>query len=223
MPKPTLFYFPARGRAELIRLVLAEAGVDWQEHPLGKDTPPREGRPTDFAQLKASGLLPFEAVPVWEEPDGFLLAQSQAIALHLARTHGLVGKTPREQAQVDQALGAWDDVRLELRKLVTAAPEKRPALRAELAATTLPRWLGYLDRLLRSNRGGAGFFVGEGLTLADLALWYLLEMIRDNGFGATTDRFPALAAFEARIAARPRIAAYVKSARRPPFAPLPTH
>ncbi len=222
MTRPTLIYFAARGRAELIRLVLAEAGVDYQEHPVGKGTPPVNGRPTDFAALKASGELPFEAVPVWEEPGGFRLAQSLAIVNHLGRTHGLGGRTPIEAARVDEWLGAFEDVRAELRKLTPMPPDQRPAFRAELRTTILPRWLGWLDRLLRANRGGAGFTVGEGITVADVALYYLLETIRDNGMGEAIDRYPALAAFEKRIAGRPRIAAYLASPRRPKFAPLPT-
>jgi glutathione S-transferase len=222
MSMPTLIYFPSRGRAEVIRLVLAEAGVEYQEHPVGKSTPPLDGRPTDFAALKASGALPFEAVPVWEEPGGFRLAQSFAIVNHLARTYGLAGATMLEAAQVDQWLGAIEDVRAELRKLATVTPDKRAPLRAELRTATLPRWLGWLERLLRSNRNGAGFVVGDGVTVADLALWYLLEMIRDNGFGEALDRHPALTTFAQRIASRPRIAAYLASPRRPTFTPLPT-
>lgn len=221
MSKPTLIYFAARGRAELIRLVLAEAGVDYQEHPVGKGTPPVDGRPTDLGALKATGALPFDAVPVWEEPGGLRLAQSAAIANHIARAHGLRGRNAIEEAQCDQLLGAVDDVRLELRKLVTVAAEQRPALRAELTSSTLPRWLGYLDRLLAKNGGGAGYVVGDSVTVADLALWYLLEMIRDNGLGGGLERYPALAAFAERIGKRPRIAAYLKGARRPPFVPLP--
>jgi len=222
MTKPTLIYFHARGRAELIRLVLAEAGLEYQEHPVGKGTPPVNGRPTDFAALKASGDLPFEAVPVWEEPGGFRLAQSLAIVNHLARTHGLGGRTPVETAQCDQWLGAVDDVRAELRKLASMEQDQRAAFRAELLSSTLPRWFARLDRLLRTNRDGAGFTVGEGLTVADLALYYLLELVRDNGMGAAIDRYPALVAFAQRIASRPRIAAYLASPKRPPFAPLPT-
>lgn len=221
MAKPTLIYFPSRGRAELIRLVLAEAGVDYEEHPVGKGTPPVNGRPTDFAALKASGDLPFEAVPVWEEPGGFRLAQSLAIVNHLGRAHGLGGRTPVEAAQIDQWLGAYEDVRAELRKLTPMPAEQRPAFRAELKAKILPRWLGYLDRLLGANRGGTGFTVGEGITVADLALYYLLETVRENGMGEAIDRYPALAAFEKRIGSRPRIAAYVTSRKRPPFVPLP--
>jgi glutathione S-transferase len=222
MDKPTLIYFPARGRAEVIRLALAEAGVEYQEHPIGRGTPPVNGRPTDFAALKASGDLPFEAAPVWEEPGGFRLAQSLAILNHVGRTHGLGGRTPVEAAKIDEWLGAYEDVRAELRKLTPMPAEHRAAFRAELRTAILPRWLGWLDRLLRANRGGAGFTVGEGITVADLALYYLLEAIRDNGMGEAIDRYPALAAFAQRIASRPRVAAYLASPRRPPFVPLPT-
>lgn len=222
MSKPTLFYFAARGRAELIRLVLAEAGVEYQEHPIGKGTPPIDGRPTDFQALKQTSLLPFGAAPVWEEPDGFLLAQSGAIATHLARGHGLLGTTPRHAALCDQMMGAYDDVRAELRKLAAVAPEERPALRQQLATQFLPRWFGYFERQLLANRGGAGFLVGDSLTLADLALWYLVELCRDNGFGAAVATCPGLLAWSARIEQRPRLAAWLRSPARAPFVPLPT-
>jgi glutathione S-transferase len=219
MDKPTLLYFAARGRAELIRLVLAEAGVDHDEHHVGKGTPPANGRPTDLAELKAAGVLPFGAVPAWEEP-GLRLVQSAAIANHLARRHGLLPADPVEAARCDELLGAVDDVRAEVRKLHLAAPEQRAAVRGELERTTLPRWLGDLERLLAPRLAATGFAVGRALTVADLALWYLLELLRDNGLGAL-ERCPQLAAFFGRVAARPRIAAYLASARRPAFTPLP--
>jgi glutathione S-transferase len=213
VPTPKLIYFPARGRAELIRLVLAEAGVTFHEESFkGGD---------EFAALKASGRLPFLAVPVWEE-DGLRLAQSAAIANYLARTHGLAGKSSREQALIEQALGAVDDVRLELRKLATTDVAKRPELRAELLTATLPRWFGLLEKLLASNNDGKGFVVGDTLSIADLGLWYLLELATDNGFGAALVDCPKLRDFAARIGARPKIAAYLASARRFPFQPLPT-
>ena len=221
MDKPTLIYFAARGRGEIIRLVLAEAGQDWQEHVVGRGTPPVNGRPTDFPALQATGQLPFNALPVWEEPGGLRLAQSAAIANHLARAHGLRGKTALEEAKVDEALGAADDVRGELRKVFTAAPEQRAAVRAELAEKALPRWFGFLERLLQANRGGAGYLVGESVTVADLALWYAVELAVDNGLGAGLDACPHLKAWYGRVAARPRIAEYLRSARRPAFAPMP--
>ena len=221
MDKPTLIYFAARGRGEIIRLVLAEAGQDWQEHVVARGTPPVNGRPTDFPALQATGELPFNALPVWEEPGGFRLAQSAAIANHLARAHGLRGKSAAEEAKVDEALGAADDVRMELRKVFTAAPEQRAAARAELAEKALPRWFGFLERLLKANHGGTGYLVGDGLTVADLALWYAVELAVDNELGAALPAHPLLEAWYRRVAARPRIAGYLKSPRRPAFAPMP--
>jgi glutathione S-transferase len=221
MAHPTLIYFAARGRAELIRLVLAEAGVEYDEHHVGRGTPPAHGRPTDMAELKAAGVLPFGAVPVWEEPGGFRLAQSAAIAGHLARRHGLRGASPLEEARCDELLGCVDDVRLELRKIQTSAAEERAAVRGQILSTVLPRWLGDLERHLRPSLDATGFTVSGSLTLADLALWYLLELIQDNGLGAALEACPALRAFAGRIAARPRIAAYLSSPRRPAFTPMP--
>ena len=222
MSKPTLTYFASRGRAELIRLVLAEASVDYQEHPIGHGTPPVNGRPTDFTALKATPLLPFGAAPVWEDADGFVLAQSAAIASHLARTHGLQGKTQREAARCDQMLGAFDDVRMELRKVATVAPEGRAAQREQLASQFLPRWFGYFDRLLRANGGGNGWLVGDSFTVADLALWYLVESCQENGFGAAVAAYPQLLSHAARVVQRPGLAEYLKSPKRHPFVPLPT-
>ncbi len=220
MTKPTLIYFAARGRAELIRLVLAESGMKWEEHPVGKGTLPTNGRPTDFDALKASGLLPFGAVPVWEDHDGFRLAQSMAIVRYLGATHGMLGKTARDVAQIDQMLGAYDDVRGELRKLVLVESDQRAALRVELDTQFLPRWLGHFDRLLASNGDGRGYLVSDSLTVADLALWLLCELIRDNGFAALSPFALLMAHFE-RIGRRPRLAAYVQSTGRFPFVPLP--
>jgi glutathione S-transferase len=212
MPLPKLIYFPARGRAEVIRLVLAEAGVAFEEENF-------KG-PEEFAALKASGRLPFLAVPVWED-DGLRLAQSAAIANCLARAHGLYGKSPREQALIEQAMGAVDDVRLEMRKLVIGEVTKRPELRAELLATTLPRWFGLLEKLLASNKDGTGFLVGDAISIADLSLWHLIEVATDNGFGPALADCPRLLGFAARIAARPKVAAYVASPKRFPPQLLP--
>jgi glutathione S-transferase len=208
-----LVYFKARGRGEVIRLALAEAQVEYEDDAF-------QG-PEAFAALKASGRLPFLAVPVWEE-DGLRLAQSGAILNHIARAHGLYGTSPREQALIDQALGAIEDTRMEIRRIATADAAKRSEVRAELLAKTLPNWFRMLEKLLSSNRDGAGFLVGDRISSADLALWYLLEMARDNGFGATFDDCPRLRAFFERIAARPHIAAYLSSSRRFPLQLLPT-
>ena len=83
MTKPVITYFPARGRAEIFRLVLVAAGVEWEENTVGGD---------DLAKLKASGTLPFGQLPVYED-ENIRLAQSITIARYLARKYGFFGKT----------------------------------------------------------------------------------------------------------------------------------
>jgi glutathione S-transferase len=201
MTKPTLVYFAGRGRAEVIRLVLAEAGVEYDEQLVTME---------NFPAMKKSGELPFGAVPAWREGD-FTLAQSSAIANYLARQHGLYPKDAKAAAKCDEILGAVDDIRTELRKIQGATPEARPQVREQIKNEFLPRWFGYLERFL----GNKKFVTGEELTVADLALWYTLELIRDNHLGT------AFADYMDRIAKRPGIAAYLASSKRYAFTPFP--
>jgi glutathione S-transferase len=203
---PKLVYFASRGRAEVIRLVCAEAGIAYEEENF-----------TDFAALKASGRLPFAAVPIWEEDDGFKLAQSYAIVQHLSRGHGLYGSTPREAALVDQALWTAEDLRIEYRKVGSADPAKRADVRAELLATHLPRLFGGLERLLAKS----AFLGGAQLSGGDLAVWYATEIARDNGLDGPLADLPKLKAWYDGIAARPRIAAYLRSPKRHAVFKLP--
>ena len=214
---PRLTYFSSRGRAELIRLVLAEAGVVYQEVSVGPYDP--AAQPAAFVELRARGELAYDALPLWEEPDGFRLVQSDAIVRHLARTHWLYGATVREAARCDQFLAGIEDTRIEMRKLFGAAPSARPALREELVVSILPRWLGRLERQLVHE--GGGFVVGASPSLADVALAYLIETLRDNGFELALERCPSVVELAARMHERPGIAAHLASPARFPAQLLP--
>jgi glutathione S-transferase len=219
MKLPTLTYFSSRGRAELLRLVCAEAGVTYEEKLLGVYHP--VDKTPAFNALKATDVLPFDAVPVWEEADGFRLAQSDAIVRHVAREHGLYGHGSREAARCDMIFASVDEVRTALRAIVTAAPDKRAAVRDELVQTILPRWLAHFEKLLVLNGDGRGFIVGAGSTFADVALFVMFENITDNGLGAAYALCPALTAHAERMAARPGIARYLASPHRFPVQLLP--
>jgi len=219
MMLPILTYFSQRGRAELIRLVCADADIAHEEKGLGLYHP--VDKTPAFDALKATGSLPFDAVPLWEEADGFRLAQSNAIVRHLARTHDRYGHGAREAARCDMILESVEETRLELRKIVITEVAKRAELRGELAGVTIPRWLARFERLLVAGGAGAGFIVGEGASFADLALFLLYENLRDNGFAATYASCPHLAAHAERMAARPDLARYLASPARFPIQLLP--
>lgn len=74
-----LVYFAGRGRAEFIRLLLADAGVEWTEAILKTRQ--------QFLDLVASGRLPFHKVPLLHI-DGRDLVESKSILRYLARQYG---------------------------------------------------------------------------------------------------------------------------------------
>jgi glutathione S-transferase len=219
MSLPILTYFSSRGRAEMIRLVCAEADIPYEERLLGQYDATQ--KMAAFEALKATGKLPFGAVPLWEEPSGLVLAQSDAIVRHLARTKGLYGRNAIEAARCDMIFAGVDDVRTEVRRMVTTEPDKRPALRASLAGSILPRWVRHFEKLLVANGGGEGFIVGERMSFADISLFLLFENLKDNGFAGAYAAAPKLAAHGARIEARPGIARFVASPSRFPVQLLP--
>jgi hypothetical protein len=72
------------------------------------------------------------------------------------------------------------DARAEMGKVGQAEPHRRAEVRQALLGGGLPRWLGYFERLLAATEGSEGFFVGGGVTCADLSVWHLLEGLTEN-------------------------------------------
>jgi len=219
MELPRLTYFSSRGRAEPIRLLLVESGTPFEERSVGLYHP-TEKTPA-FLEVKASGKLAFDSLPLWEETDGFAVVESDAILRHLARTRGLYGASDREAALCDMIREGMKDIRAELSRLFSVEPPGRAAVREALVGEVLPRWLGYMDRILAKNEGGGGFIVGAQVTLADLSLYYLLESLTENELHGPLAALPRLAAFKERIAARPNLARYLASPERFPVQLLP--
>ena len=122
MGKMKLIYFNARGRAELARLILAQAGEDYIDERVERD---------DWPKLKSSKIIMiiyqkcysffildckissiyitsiclYTAMPGGQMPalevDGVKLGQSMTIARFLANKFNLAGSTPLEKAQAD--------------------------------------------------------------------------------------------------------------------------
>jgi glutathione S-transferase len=78
------------------------------------------------------------------------------------------------------------------------------AMRRVLAEETLPRWAGFLERLLAAN-GRAGFVVGDSLTVADLKLYWVADKLTNGTLDGIPsillDRFEAVTAWRKNIAA----------------------
>merc|ERR1739848_17331 len=85
-----LTYFPARGRAEISRLILAYAAVKYDDIRLTGE---------EFGKVKP--ILPYGSVPILEHK-GEVLCESMAIAKYLAEECGLAGTCNLTKAQADE-------------------------------------------------------------------------------------------------------------------------
>lgn len=193
-----LIYFAIRGRAEPIRFLLEDVGLEYEDFMF-------QGV---WAEYKTK--TPFGALPLYEE-DGETIAHSQAIIRHLARRHGVYGSNERAHLLADIAEEAVVEAEDALWKPFWS--EKRDAAMAEFATGPLKQTLSNLDAQL--TRAGGPYWAGEELTFADYLVFRYLDEV-DAFYSETLMGFGQLVAFYRRMAARPRLAAYVSSGRRSP-------
>ena len=161
----TYFDFPF-WRAEASRLALHIGGIPFEDVRPGRDA---------FRATKAAGGYPYGQLPILEV-DGVVIAQSAAIAAYCGKLAGLY---PTDDAlagaKVDELLATANQMTyLVAPSMRERDPEKRRALRETLGEETLPQWFGALDTRLEAF-GPGPYCLGEQFTVADLALWRLLD------------------------------------------------
>jgi len=202
MPSYKLTYFNGRGRAEIVRLVFAAAGEKYDDVRIEK---------AQWPALKSD--TPFGQVPMLEV-DGVKLCQSNSMARFLARRFNLAGKTDLDQARADMVMDCYEDTIKPLFTFFFEQDEaKKEAAKKKFVEEQLPGSLDGLEKLLKENKGGDGFFVGDGLTWADLGLVVLVGWLKMAGGGDAFDKRPKLHALQHRVESLPKIAEWL--ANRP--------
>lgn len=204
---PTLYGAPLSPFVRKVRLYLLEKGLDYQ---LEIVTP--FGQPAWFRELS-----PLGRIPAMRDGD-VTLADSSVICQYLEEKHPqlapLYGRDAEERAWV-RWLEKYSDY--EVAPLATFGVFRNRALKPTMgqpcdeaavqAALTdkLPPHFDYLEKAL----GSAEYFVGERLTMADLAFTTQLINMEHGGERLDAERWPRLAAHYERITARDSVQAVV--------------
>jgi glutathione S-transferase len=220
-----LYYWPTiQGRGEFVRLALEEAGADYVDIAR---RPGKRGVPAVMKLLedKRSKRPPY--APPFLKAGNIVVGQTALILYFLGPRLNLA---PR-----DEAGRLWThQLQLTVSDLVvhihdTHHPvsgwlyyeEQKPAAKRrtqDFWRYRVPKFLGYFERVLHNN--GGKFMVGGRLSYVDLSMFQIVEGLR-YAFPKRMKRFekkiPRLVALRDRIAARPRIKAYLASERRIPF------
>jgi glutathione S-transferase len=152
-----------------------------------------ETRTPQFLAMNPAGQ-----VPTVKLQDGRILAQSNAVIVHLAEGSALIPADAYERAKMFEWL-FWEQYSHEPYVAVARFQMKylgKP--RAEVEPKMIERGEAALTRLDEALAGGK-FLVGEALTLADIALVAYTRFAADGGF-ALAD-YPAVEAWVGRVEA----------------------
>ncbi|HEY0130118.1 MAG TPA: glutathione S-transferase family protein [Allosphingosinicella sp.] len=193
-----------------VRKVLAygaEKGLELEHKPLGLGS-------TDPDFLAAS---PFRKIPAFSDGD-FGISDSSAIIHYLEAKYpdpALIPAEPKARARViwfdefaDTILCACGAKmffnRIVAPRFLGREGDLETADKAE--KEELPPILDYLERVIPES----GWLVGEGITLADIAVATAFANFRHLGMTIDAGRYPKVAAFADRMLARPSFAGWVE-------------
>ena len=192
-----LYDSPVSGNCYKVRLLLAHLGLPFERRYA--DVADRSNRPELLG-----GLNPALRVPTIVLDDGRPLAESGAILWYFAEGTRFVPEDRYERAQVLQWMffEQYDhEPAIAVVRFWVAysgrADEFADRLEERKAAGY--RALGAMERHLAAD--GRKYFVGEGLTLADLALYAYTHVADEGGFDLTP--YHAVRSWIDRVAATP--------------------
>jgi len=144
----------------------------------------------------------------------FKLAQSGSIVRYLAKKFELTAKTEQGEATIESIQDFLCDIRTAYNKAHFAPENEKAALTAKFFNEQFPGYLTFVEKILKNN-GSNGHFYGNTLTYVDLLgflLYEALNLVRPDSLNQATE-FKKV--YE-KIAAEPKIVAYLKSDRRHP-------
>lgn len=178
------------------RLLLAKLGRDFEHVEIGSGD--AGTRSAAFLAKNPNGM-----VPLLERDDGRVLAESNAILLHLAEGTPLLPADAYERALAYQWLFFEQyshEPYIAVRRALMTNPRRAAEATPERLEATLVRGnraLGVMEsRLARSP-----FFAGETMSVADIALYAYTHAAGEGGFDLAA--YPAVGAWLARVAADP--------------------
>jgi glutathione S-transferase len=218
-----LYYWAEiQGRGEFVRLALEAAGADYVDVVRGKNGTEKMTKFLDSARVQHP---PF--APPFLKAGKLLIGQTANILLFLGTRHGLAPKSEEGRLWTHQLQLTIADFVVEIHDThhplgvnLYYEDQKKEAKRrtADFLKHRAPKFLGYFERVLA--RSGGAYVNGRKLSYADLSLFQIVEGLRyafPKAMKRLEKKCPRVVAVHGRVAARPRIKAYLASDRRIAF------
>jgi glutathione S-transferase len=220
-----LHYWPTiQGRGEFVRLALEAAGADYVDVARGAG-----GMAAMRRHLEGDADVHPPFAPPFLVDGEVVVAQTAAILHHLGPRLKLVAGA--------EAARLWTlQIQLTIADFVVEAHDTHhpigPGLYYEdqtaeskrraqdFCSARVPKFLRWFERILVHNPRGPRHLVGARLSYVDLSLFQVIEGLRyafPNTARRTLAKAPHVVALHDRVAALPRVAAYLASERRIAF------
>jgi glutathione S-transferase len=220
-----LYYWPGiPGRGEFVRLALEEAASSYVDVARRADGMERMVR-----LLEGERVAQPSFAPPFLRAGKLLIGQTANILFYLGGRHRLApaseaGRLWAHQLQltVTDFVSEIHDTHHPIASSLYYEDQRPEAKRraADFLKRRAPKYLGYFERVLAQNPAGDRHLVGARATYPDLSLFQIVEGLR-YAFPAAMRRLerkcPRLIALHDRVAARPRLKAYLASPRRLAF------
>lgn len=224
-----LHYWPGiQGRGEFVRLALEAAGAPYVDVARGPEAA-GQGVPALMGAMQDRHQTQPPFAPPFLKDGEVLVGQTAAILQYLAPTWKLVARSERNRTWTHQ-------IQLTIADLVSEAHDTHHPLGMDLyyedqlaeaarraagfCQQRLPKYLGWFESILQRNPAGQGQLVAGKISYADLSLFQVVEGLRyafPQASAPVLAKAPLVRALHARVAALPRVAAYLASPRRIPF------
>jgi glutathione S-transferase len=220
-----LYYWPEiQGRGEFVRLALEDSGADYVDVariPKGMAAMMR------FMESRSVKHPPF--APPFLKAGKLMIAQTANILLFLAPRLRLVPKDERNRLwahQLQLTIADWvgeiHDTHHPISGGLYYEEQKGEAKRraADFRDNRLPKFLDYFEQILKRNPKGTDYLVSKSVSYVDLSLFQMVAGLRyafPRTMAKLQVKYPRIVALHDRVAARPRLAAYLASPRRLPF------
>jgi glutathione S-transferase len=218
-----LYYWPSiQGRGEFVRLALEEAGVAYL------DIARKPGGVAAIMRMLDDRRIthpPF--APPFLKSGKLIIGQTANILYFLGARHGLAPRREAARLWANQLQLTIADFVAEIHDThhpISAGlyyEEQRPAAKrraADFLKRRAPKFLHYFEDVL--ERAGGHYLLGRTLSHPDLSLFQVIAGLRyafPKAMRRIERKTPRIIALHDRVAARPRIAAYLASERRIPF------
>jgi glutathione S-transferase len=223
-----LYYWSGiQGRGEFVRLALEEAGAEYidvtRESGAGHGT----GAMMRLMRSSPEPYTPF--APPFLKDGELIISHVANILLYLGPKLNLAPKDEGLRYVLNGLQLTITDFVAEVHDthhpIATSLyyedqKEEAKARSAEFIKERIPKFLGYFDRVLQQNPKGSKHILGDALSYVDLSLFQIIEGLNyafPKAMEGYQEKYPALSALHDAVAARPNIAAYLKSERRIPF------